>query len=81
MVRPADTYPTLSLAERDRRWALVRNFLQEQDIDCLLIAGLNDRFTLDRYLTNWLYRWAVFPKVGEPILSDRSTGAWPIRAS
>lgn len=68
MVRPAETYPTLSLAERDRRWELTRKFIEEQGLDCLVIAGVNDRHNLDRYITNWVSGWVIFPKAGEPIL-------------
>lgn len=45
------TYPTLSLAERDRRWAAVRGLMKEQDVDGLVVFGTG-RDRADSYLTN-----------------------------
>ncbi|MBI3014815.1 MAG: aminopeptidase P family protein [Candidatus Tectomicrobia bacterium] len=45
-------YPALSLAERDRRWALARSLMREEGLDCLILFGSKGREQLDRYLTN-----------------------------
>jgi len=45
-------YPALSLAERDRRWALAKSLLREEGLECLIIFGSKGREQLDRYLTN-----------------------------
>ncbi|MBI4322567.1 MAG: aminopeptidase P family protein [Chloroflexi bacterium] len=68
MVRAANTYPELSLAERDRRWGLLRRFLEEQGLDCLVVAGPLETRHPDRYITNFLTGWVVFPKAGAPVL-------------
>jgi Xaa-Pro aminopeptidase len=67
--------PSLSLAERDRRWALVRRLLDEEELDALVVYG--DRcdgagppqFCPDTYLTNERPgATVVFPRDGEPIV-------------
>ena len=32
--------PRLSLAERDRRWAAMREEMKRQDLDCLVLCGI-----------------------------------------
>jgi Xaa-Pro dipeptidase len=49
MVQMLSTGPRLSLAERDRRYAAIREQLRERGVDCLIVAG-TDLF----YLTNHL---------------------------
>ncbi|MEP6843864.1 MAG: M24 family metallopeptidase [Pseudolysinimonas sp.] len=44
-------YPTLSLAERDRRWRAVRDLLVEQQLDGVVIFGAG-RNAPDSYLSN-----------------------------
>ncbi|WP_345600401.1 aminopeptidase P family N-terminal domain-containing protein, partial [Thermocatellispora tengchongensis] len=44
-------YPTLSLAERDRRWAAVRQLLADHSLDAIVVFGLG-RDATDAYLTN-----------------------------
>lgn len=44
-------YPTLSLAERDRRWAAIRAMLVEQGLDGIVVFGTG-RDMADTYLTN-----------------------------
>ena len=64
----------LSLKERDRRWKLVREEMERQKIDCLIIDGLRGSLAADvRYITNAGGRsdnYAVFPLAGEPTLID-----------
>ena len=38
-MRKLTEYPTLSLKERDRRWALVRAEMAERGLDCLVLFG------------------------------------------
>ncbi len=66
--------PALSLAERDRRWALVRKAMREQGLECLLLFGwpsAYDFYTANaRYLCpiggNSTTHVLVFPLEGEP---------------
>jgi Xaa-Pro aminopeptidase len=44
-------YPTLSLRERDRRWAAIRAMLAEQGLDGIVVFGTG-RDMADYYLTN-----------------------------
>ncbi|GAA3764787.1 M24 family metallopeptidase [Microbacterium kribbense] len=46
-----DQYPTLSLAERDRRWQNVREMLVREELDGVVVFG-NGRNVADSYLTN-----------------------------
>ncbi|MRH29037.1 M24 family metallopeptidase [Microbacterium sp. SYP-A9085] len=46
-----DRYPTLSLAERDRRWQNVRALLAREGLDGVVVFG-NGRNVADSYLTN-----------------------------
>lgn len=62
----ADWYPTLSLQERDRRWARTREFMKTEGLDCLLIVGLESRQQLQRYLTNdHTGGYVIFPRDGD----------------
>ena len=56
--------PTISLRERDRRYAAIRERLKERGVDCAVVMGTN-LF----YLTNGLAgeRFAVLPTREEPI--------------
>lgn len=63
----SDFFPTLSLAERDRRWALVRAFLSENGLDALLIFG-QGRNANDSYLTNEeAHATVLFTATEEPL--------------
>jgi len=60
-------FPTLTLAERDRRYAAVRALMDEAGLDAVLVAGLG-RDQLDRYLTNEGTRsYCVLPRHGDPV--------------
>ncbi|MFE9324253.1 M24 family metallopeptidase [Nocardia sp. NPDC052278] len=48
----AKSYPMLSLAARDLRWQRTRVFMQEKDIECLLVFGLKGRERYEGYLAN-----------------------------
>lgn len=67
--------PQMPIRERDRRWAEVRRWMAEQDIDCLLCVGNDLTFGLGmgnfRYLSNCAPRhggFLIFPQKGEPIM-------------
>ena len=38
-MRKLTEYPILSLAERDRRWALTRAEMKRRNLDCLVLIG------------------------------------------
>lgn len=81
-------WPTLSVAERDRRWKRVRELMTEQGVDVLVAppnTGGNERFQADaRYLTqfgmNGEQVGCVFPLHGAVIgfggPSTRLAGGW-----
>jgi Xaa-Pro aminopeptidase len=67
------SFPTFSLAERDRRWKVAREVMDQENVDVLLVAG--DRnpgapmSAPDTYLTNDRPgAWVVFPRQGEPTI-------------
>lgn len=66
--------PTFSPAERDRRWALARTFMERHGLDALIVFGEHEDagpapFCLDAWFTNERAGTTViFPKTGEPIV-------------
>lgn len=66
--------PRLSLKERDRRWAEVRNAMKEKNLQCLIVCGFPSNWDLTvanaRFLThiggNAAFNFVVFPLEGEP---------------
>ena len=61
-------FPTLSLKERDLRWANTRAFLTERGLDCLIMFGIKGRERYDTYLSNeHLEGLTIFPTQDEPI--------------
>ena len=70
----APQYPGYSLAERDRRWQLARDLMDEQGLDALLIAGdtaqglASPIISPDAYVTNDRPgALVVFPREGAPV--------------
>jgi Xaa-Pro aminopeptidase len=65
---------TLSLDERDRRWAAIRERMAERGLDCLIVRGISSKWdggTANvRYITqvggNGEDAMVVFPAAGEP---------------
>jgi Xaa-Pro aminopeptidase len=72
--------PTLSLAERDRRWAVIRDMMRRNDIECLLIPAAPHRYPSDLYFTNDIPGCSVvFPLNSEPVAMHRGAsvaGSW-----
>lgn len=61
-------YPTLSLKERDRRWAAVRAMLARHGLDGVVVFGTG-RDAADSYITNEAKRSVVLlPAKGEPVV-------------
>jgi Xaa-Pro dipeptidase len=79
---PGWSYPTFSLAERDRRWGAVRRLMADQGVDCIVASaatGIQGRAHADvKYLTqlgqNDEQFGVVFPLEGPPIVTG-----WPGR--
>ncbi len=62
-------YPTLSLAERDRRWAVIRRLLADQGMDALLVFGLKGRERFEGYVANeQIEGMAIVPRESDPVL-------------
>jgi Xaa-Pro aminopeptidase len=65
--------PTYSIAERDRRWNLAREFMQGEGLDALLLFGEHEDagpapFAYDTWFTNARAgTTVVFPRDGEPL--------------
>jgi Xaa-Pro aminopeptidase len=69
-------FPTLSLAERDRRWAILRALCDEHGLAGLVVVGTG-RDQLDHYLVNESQRGTVvLPREGDPVYLVRS-GNYP----
>ena len=89
-------YPTLSLAERDRRWAAVRQEMAARGLECLILVGWPAMWDFNianaRYLCpiggNAEFNVLVFPATGEPtsfiyspVFTDYWRGACIIRCA
>lgn len=60
--------PRLSLAERDRRWELVRQFLASEGLGALIVPGLRARETYETWVSGESIQGAVvFPAEGDPV--------------
>ena len=61
--------PTLSLAERDRRWARVRGLMRERSFDGLLVAGFRAREMYETYISDdYNEGCVIFPLEGDPVI-------------
>jgi Xaa-Pro aminopeptidase len=61
--------PTLSLAERDRRWAKVRTLMRERGFDGLLVAGFRSREMYESYISDdYNEGCVIFPLEGDPVV-------------
>lgn len=72
--------PTLSLAERDRRYSAVREMMRRNGVDCLLIPAAAHRYPADIYFTNDIPGCSVvFPLDSAPVGMHRGAsvaGSW-----
>jgi Xaa-Pro aminopeptidase len=70
MMSPARLQPpVLSLGERDRRWARVRELMREQRLDGLLVAGFRAREMYETYISDdYNEGCVVFPLEGDPVV-------------
>ncbi|MEC3861406.1 M24 family metallopeptidase [Mesobacterium sp. TK19101] len=72
MVQEIQTIPRFSTAERDRRWGIARQIMDEQDLEGLVVFGSREGafpapFTMDTYFTNDRPgALVVFPRQGAP---------------
>lgn len=68
-----EAVPTYSIAERDRRWNLAREFMQREGLDALLVFGEHEDagpapFAYDTWFTNARAgTTVVFPRDGDPL--------------
>jgi Xaa-Pro dipeptidase len=61
--------PTLSLAERDRRWARVRQMMRERGFEGLLVAGFRAREMYETYISDdYNEGCVIFPLEGDPVV-------------
>jgi len=61
--------PILSLAERNRRWTLVRKLMRERGFDGLLIAGFRAREMYETYISDdYNEGCVIFPLEGDPVV-------------
>ncbi|HEY2529350.1 MAG TPA: M24 family metallopeptidase [Xanthobacteraceae bacterium] len=61
--------PTLSLAERDRRWVRVRQLMRERGFEGLLVAGFRAREMYETYISDdYNEGCVVFPLAGDPVV-------------
>jgi Xaa-Pro aminopeptidase len=66
--------PTLSLRERDRRWAALRARLAARGLDAVLVGSFQGRERLESYLIDdFLDSVVVFPREGEPTVLSFAT--------
>lgn len=67
--------PTLSLGERDRRWAGLREVMRRRRIDAIVVGSFQGRERLESYLIDdFLDANVVLPLEGEPVLLSFATG-------
>ncbi|MGH9296602.1 MAG: M24 family metallopeptidase [Acidimicrobiales bacterium] len=60
--------PTLSLAERDRRWSAIRSLLDERGLAAAIIPGLRARESFETWVSGEAIQGAVvFPASGDPV--------------
>src|SRR5215813_205615 len=69
MTDPHPQPPTLSLTERDRRWARVRQLMRERGFDGLLVAGFRSREMYETYISDdYNEGCVIFPLEGDPVV-------------
>jgi Xaa-Pro dipeptidase len=69
MANPGMQPPVLSLAERARRWARVRQLMREKGFDGLLVAGFRAREMYETYISDdYNEGCVIFPLEGDPVV-------------
>src|SRR5882762_10989221 len=69
MTNPHMQPPTLSLAERDRRWARVRQLMRERRLEGILVAGFRSREMYETYISDdYNEGCVIFPLEGDPVV-------------
>src|SRR6202051_355812 len=78
MPNPPMQPPTLSLAERDRRWANVRKLMRERGFDGLLVAGFRAREMYETHLGGdpVVITWAYLRVMRARWSQERGTILW-----
>jgi Xaa-Pro aminopeptidase len=62
-------FPTLSLKERDRRWAMLRDFMKRSGLECLLVFGVKGREHYEGYVANeTIEGMVILPRESDPVL-------------
>jgi Xaa-Pro aminopeptidase len=65
---PPPATPTLTLADRDRRWDRIRQFLATENLAAIIVAGLRGREGFEPWVSNESIQGVVvFPAEGEPV--------------
>ena len=61
--------PILSFAERDRRWARVRELMRERGFAGMLVAGFRAREAYETYISDdYNEGCVIFPLEGDPVV-------------
>ncbi len=69
MASPNMNPPVLSFAERDRRWARVRDLLRARNLDGVLVAGFRSREMYESYISDdYTEGCVIFPVEGDPVV-------------
>src|ERR1700692_4180824 len=69
MTNPHMQPPTLSLAERDRRWVKVRILMRERGSGALLVAAFRSREMYETYISDdYNEGCVIFPLDGDPVV-------------
>src|SRR5215469_9304777 len=61
--------PILSVVERDRRWARIRDLMRERNLEGLLVAGFRAREMYETYISDdYNEGCVIFPYDGDPVV-------------
>src|SRR5215472_4357670 len=61
--------PILSLSERNRRWARIRELMRERNLEGLLVAGFRAREMYETYISDdYNEGCVIFPYDGDPVV-------------
>jgi len=72
MIRTAGSFGSFSKNEQEQRWQRVREFMENKELDGLVVMGSRYGEPLDRYLSNWIPgSIVIFPLKTPPTLLAR----------